>query len=213
MIKVTSFCFNPFEENTFLLSDETGETLIIDPGCYDDEEKETLTNHVEKNKLKPVKLLNTHAHLDHILGNNFISGRYNLGLEMHKEDIDLLLAAPVYAQMWGIKPEPSPHPSKLLTEGDIIRFGNSELKVLYTPGHSKGSITFYSKAEKFAVVGDVLFNRSIGRTDLPGGNHDELIKSIKEKLLPLGAEVKIYCGHGPETTIGFEKKYNPFLQD
>lgn len=212
MIKITSFCFNPFEENTFVLSDESSEAIIIDPGCYDEDEKRILTKFIEANNLKPVKLLNTHAHLDHMLGNNYISAKYALGLEMNQADVDLLLAAPVYGQVWGIQPEPSPSPSNLLEEGDIIKFGNSELKVLYTPGHSKGSISFYCEKDHFAIVGDVLFNRSIGRTDLPGGNHDELIQSIREKLLPLGDEVRIYCGHGPETTIGFEKKHNPFLQ-
>jgi len=213
MIKVASFTFNPFDENTFVLSDETGEAIIIDPGCYDDSEKKTLSNYIENNKLKPVKLILTHAHIDHILGNNYVSSKYKLDLEMHAEDVELLVAAPVYGQVWGIQAEPSPSPSKLLKPGDYIKFGKSELEILFTPGHSKGSVSFYSNKDKFAVVGDVLFNGSIGRTDLPGGNHPELIKSIREKLLPLGDDVKIYCGHGPDTTIGFEKKHNPFLQD
>lgn len=213
MLKVSSFCFNPFEENTFILSSENGDAIIIDPGCYEAEEKKSLSDFIEKHKLNPVKLLNTHAHIDHILGNNYVAGRYNLGLEMHADDLDLLMSAPVYGQMWGINSEPSPTPSNLLKEGDVIKLGTSELNVLFTPGHSKGSITFYCKKDRFAIVGDVLFNRSIGRTDLPGGDHAELIRSIKNKLLPLGDDVKIYCGHGPETTIGFEKKHNPFLQD
>ncbi len=213
MIKVESFAFNPFEENTYILSDETGEAVIIDPGCYDPDEKNILAAYIEKNKLKPVRLLLTHAHIDHILGNNFVSSRYKLEIEMHASDVDLLLSAPMYGQVWGIQAEPSPEPSILLKEGDLVKFGKSELKVLFTPGHSQGSITFYSEKEKFAIVGDVLFHRSIGRTDLPGGNHEELIKSIKTKLLPLGDNVKVYSGHGPETNIGAEKKYNPFLQD
>ncbi|HNQ60877.1 MAG TPA: MBL fold metallo-hydrolase [Bacteroidia bacterium] len=213
MIKVASFTFNPFAENTFVLSDETGEAIIIDPGCYDAEEKNMLSNYIEKQQLKPVKLILTHAHIDHILGNNYVSSKYNLGVEMHADDVELLLAAPVYGQVWGIQAEPSPGPSNLLKPGEFVNFGQSELEILFTPGHSKGSISFYSKQDKFAVVGDVLFNGSIGRTDLPGGNHSELIKSIREKLLVLGDEVRIYCGHGPETTIGHERKHNPFLQD
>ena len=213
MIKITSFCFNPFEENTFILADESGDSVIIDPGCYEEHEKTKLADYISKNKLNPVKLLNTHAHLDHILGNNYVSGKYKLELEMHAADVDLLRSAPVYGQIWGIESEPSPDPSKLLKEGDIIKFGNSELKVLYTPGHSKGSITFYCEKEKFVIAGDVLFHRSIGRTDLPGGDHPELIRNIKEKLLPLGDDAKVYCGHGPETSIRAEKKYNPFLQN
>ncbi len=213
MIKIKSFTFNPFEENTFVLHDDTGEAVIIDPGCYENNEKKELSDYIETNRLKPVKLLNTHAHLDHMLGNNFIAGHYNLQLEMHEKDVDLLMAATVYGQMWGIKPEPSPRPGILLKEGDLVRFGGSELSVLFTPGHSQGSISFYSRADRFAIVGDVLFNGSIGRTDLPGGNYEELLASIREKLLPLGDDVRIYCGHGPATTIGTEKRFNPFLQE
>lgn len=213
MIQVHSFTFNPFAENTFILSDETGEALIIDPGCFDADEKKTLSDYIEQKGLRPVRLLNTHAHLDHMLGNNYVAGRYGLNPEIHESDVDLLMAAPVYGQMWGINPEPSPAPSNLLKEGDRILFGNSDLEIFYTPGHSKGSVTFYSAADKFAVVGDVLFNGSIGRTDLPGGDYEELIESIRRKLLPLGDDVKVYCGHGPETSIGRERKFNPFLQE
>jgi len=213
MIKIKSFTFNPFEENTFVLHDHTGEAVIIDPGCYERDEQLELSDYIDTNGLKPVKLLNTHAHLDHMLGNNFIAGHYHLQLEMHEKDVDLLMAATVYGQMWGINPEPSPRPGVLLAEGDVVRFGISELLVLYTPGHSQGSISFFSDAERFAIVGDVLFNSSIGRTDLPGGNYEELMSSIREKLLPLGDDVKIYCGHGPVTSIGYEKRYNPFLQE
>ncbi|MBP6334016.1 MAG: MBL fold metallo-hydrolase [Bacteroidia bacterium] len=212
MINIQSFTFNAFEENTYILFDESSEAIIIDPGCYDEDEKQTLSKFIEMNKLKPVKLINTHAHLDHILGNNYVAGRYGLGLEMHKADVDLLLSAPVYGQIWGIQAEPSPAPSHLLEEGDQVKFGNSVLDVLFTPGHSKGSISFFSPIDRFAIVGDVLFNQSIGRTDLPGGDFDELLKSIREKLFTLGDDVKIYCGHGPATTIGNEKKNNPFLQ-
>ncbi|TAH44138.1 MAG: MBL fold metallo-hydrolase [Bacteroidetes bacterium] len=213
MIKVESFAFNPFEENTYILSDESSEAVIIDPGCFDSEEKKILSDYIEKNKLKPVKLLLTHAHIDHILGNNYVSARYGIKVEMHAADVDLLLSAPVYGQVWGIQAEPSPEPSVLLNEGDTVKFGNSVLRVLFTPGHSQGSISFYSETDRFAIVGDVLFHRSIGRTDLPGGNHAELIKSIKDKLLQLGDDVKVFSGHGPETSIGAEKKFNPFLQD
>ena len=211
MITIHSFTFNPFSENMYILYDETKEALIIDPGCYTQPEKEELAKFIRDAGIKPVKLLNTHAHIDHVLGNNFVAAKYGLKLEMHEADADLLRSAPVYGQMWGIKPEPSPEPSAFLTEGDEVKFGNSKLDVLYTPGHCPGSITFYSSDEKFAIVGDVLFYGSIGRTDLPGGNHELLIRSIREKLFPLGDDMVVYPGHGPSTTIGFEKQHNPFL--
>ncbi len=211
MITIQSFTFNPFSENMYILYDETKEALIIDPGCYTQPEKEELAKFIVETGLKPVKLLNTHAHIDHVLGNNFVAGKFGLKLEMHEADVDLLRSAPVYGQMWGIKPEPSPEPSTFLTEGDVVLFGNSKLDVLFTPGHCPGSITFFSSAEKFAIVGDVLFYGSIGRTDLPGGNHELLISSIREKLFPLGDDMVVYPGHGPSTTIGFEKQHNPFL--
>ncbi len=211
MITIQSFTFNPFSENMYILYDETKEALIIDPGCYTQLEKEELAKFILETGLKPVKLLNTHAHIDHVLGNNFVAAKYGLKLEMHEADADLLRSAPVYGQMWGIKPEPSPEPSAFLNEGDVVRFGNSKLDVLFTPGHCPGSITFFSSDEKFAIVGDVLFYGSIGRTDRPGGNHELLISSIREKLFPLGDDMVVYPGHGPSTTIGFEKQHNPFL--
>ncbi|HRH65489.1 MAG TPA: MBL fold metallo-hydrolase [Bacteroidia bacterium] len=211
MITIQSFTFNPFEENMYVLYDETKEAAIIDPGCYTAAEKQALSHFIEKEGLKPVKLLNTHAHLDHMLGNNFVASRYRLDLEMHEADLELLQSAPVYGQIWGIKPEPSPDPSSFLKEGDTVTFGHSTLGVLFTPGHCPGSITFYSAAEKFAIAGDVLFYGSIGRTDLPGGNHELLIRSIREKIFPLGDDTIVYSGHGPATTVGFEKQHNPFL--
>ncbi len=211
MITVKFFTFGPFEENTYVLYDETKECIIIDPGCYDANEKHELAEFIESKKLRPVRLLNTHAHIDHILGNNFVAGKYHLKLEMNERDIGILKAAPTYGQMWGIQAEPSPEPEVLLSESDEVRFGNSSLKVLFTPGHSEGSISFYSSENNFVIAGDVLFNGSIGRTDLPGGDFDTLIRSIREKLFPLGDDCTVYPGHGPVTTIGFEKENNPFL--
>jgi hydroxyacylglutathione hydrolase len=211
MISVKSFTFGPFDENTYILYDDTKQCVIIDPGCYDANEKRTLADFIDASGLKPVKLLNTHAHIDHILGNNFVAGKYHLNPEMNIHDVDLLKAAPTYGQLWGINAEPSPEPEILLEEGDEVLFGNSVLHVLFTPGHSEGSISFYSRTTNFVIAGDVLFYGSIGRTDLPGGNFETLIKSIREKLFPLGNDCKVYSGHGPETSIGFEKDNNPFL--
>ena len=211
MITIRSFTFNPFQENTYVLSDPTGECVIIDPGCYSEIEKEELAEYISAGGFRPVRLLLTHTHIDHVLGNNFVTGRYGLKIEMNKIETGLLQSAPLYGEMWGVKMEPSPDPSVFLSEGDEIKFGNSVLRVIFTPGHSQGSICFVNDGQKFAIAGDVLFNGSIGRTDLPGGDYDTLIKSIREKVFTLGDDFRIYPGHGPETTIGHEKKFNPFV--
>lgn len=209
---VDFFTFNPFQENTYILSDETKQCIIIDPGCYDSNEKDELAAFIENQKLKPVKLINTHCHIDHVLGNKFIADKYNLQLELNFLEIPLLRAVGNYASMYGIYCDPSPEPFALLKEGDVLKFGNTSLQILLTPGHSPGSICLYNEKEKLLIAGDVLFQMSIGRTDLPGGDYDTLIKSIREKLFILPDDVKVCPGHGPATTIGFEKKNNPFLQ-
>jgi hydroxyacylglutathione hydrolase len=211
MIQIHSFTFNPFQENTYILSDETRKCVIIDPGCYTAEEKKEFSDYISKNNLEPVKLLLTHAHIDHVLGNNFISGKYKLEIEMNEIEKDLLKSADIYGQMWGINVEPSPAPSVFLKEGNEVSFGNSVLEILFTPGHSPGSICFYNRDQKFAIAGDVLFLGSIGRTDLPGGDYNTLIESIHQKVFTLGDDFKIYPGHGPATTIAHEKQYNPFV--
>ena len=208
---VDYFTFNPFQENTYILSDETRQCIIIDSGCYDSNEKDELSSFIENQKLKPVKLLNTHCHIDHVLGNKFVADKYKLQLELNFLEIPLIRAVADYAPQYGIFCEPSPEPFALLNENDIVKFGNSELKVLFTPGHSPGSICFYAEKDKIIISGDVLFQMSIGRTDLPGGDYDTLIKSIREKLFTLPGDVKVYPGHGPVTTIGYEKSNNPFL--
>jgi glyoxylase-like metal-dependent hydrolase (beta-lactamase superfamily II) len=211
MITIHSFAFGPFQENTYILYDETKECIIIDPGCYDDQERNELANFITANKLKPIKLINTHCHIDHVVGNKFVAETYALKLEMNKLDKPMLDSLMMVAKMYNLKAEPSPEPSVFLNEGDIIHFGNSSLEIVFTPGHSPGSITFYHTQQKFMIAGDVLFQGSIGRTDLPGGHYQTLIDSIKNKLFPLGDEYKVYNGHGNPTTIGFEKMHNPFL--
>lgn len=211
MIEVASFAFNPFQENTYILFDETKECVIIDPGCYTENERRQLKTFIKNNGLKPVKLLNTHCHLDHICGNTFVAKEYNLKLEAHKGEKVVLDAAPAHGQMYGFIFEPSPAIEKYIDEGDIITFGNSELSILFTPGHSPASICFYSQKDGFIIGGDVLFFMSIGRTDLPGGNHQQLLNSIREKLFVLPNETKVYNGHGQATQIGFEKENNPFF--
>lgn len=211
MISIHSFTFNPIQENMYLLWDETKECVVIDPGCYDHQERAELSKFISDKGLKPVKLLNTHCHLDHIFGNRYVAETYQLKLEINKNDLRILDAFQMTCDLYGMNCDPSPQPEIFLEEGDVIKFGNSQLEILFTPGHSPGSITFYNKEEKFMIAGDVLFYGSIGRTDLPGGNHATLINNIKTKLFPLGDDFKVYSGHGQPTTIGFERKHNPFL--
>lgn len=214
MSVVVDFAFNPFQENTYVIYDETNECVIIDPGCYTSEEKKTLDDFIVKNQLKPVRLINTHCHLDHIFGNKHVAEKYGLKLEIHKGELPVLEAAPQVAKMYGIPmPDESPAAEVFLEEGQQLEFGQTKLDILFTPGHSPASISFYNKVDKYLIGGDVLFLGSIGRTDLPGGNFETLIRTIKTQILTLPAETKVYSGHGGPTTVGFEAMNNPFLQD
>ena len=212
-MKLKSFTFNQFYENTFIVSDSTNDCIIVDPGCYSNDEKNIFKKYIEDNNLNPVKLINTHCHIDHILGNKFVAKTWDLNLETHQNDIELLENSSEIARLYGfIDYEKSPSTTQFLNEGDIVEFGNSKLKILYTPGHAPGHISLYSKEEKFIISGDVLFKSSIGRTDLPGGDFNVLIESIKTKILCLDDDTVVYCGHGPATTVGYERVNNPFLK-
>jgi hydroxyacylglutathione hydrolase len=212
MASVVSFTFNPFQENTYVVFDDTNECIIVDPGCYDQAEQARLKNYINNHNLKPVRLINTHCHIDHVFGNRFVADTWNLGLEIHEGEVPVLESCPQVAMFYGVSyPDPSPMPERFIKEGDTITFGQTELKALFTPGHSPASLSFYCAKDQFILAGDVLFYQSIGRTDLPGGDYDTLISSIKEKYFPLGDEVVVYSGHGPETTVGAERRSNPFL--
>lgn len=213
MLSVQFFTFNPFQQNTYILYNQHGETIIIDPGCYTADEKATLVNYITANKLNVVQLINTHCHLDHIFGNKLVAETYSLELFIHPNEEQLLAMAPQTGQMYGTPFENYNGPLHFLNQGDIVKIGNDELQVLLTPGHSPGSICLYCEADKFIIGGDVLFRDSIGRSDLPGGDHNTLLSSIRKQLFTLPDEVKVYSGHGPATTIGYEKKNNPFLRD
>lgn len=212
MIQIKSFICNPYQENTYLLFDESKECVIIDPGMYTGQEQNAVLNFISEEKLKPVLLLNTHCHIDHVLGNKFIYDTFGLKPQLHKGELPVLFAVPGYAPQMGIRYEVSPIPEVFLEENGTINFGNSSLELIFAPGHSPAHLCFYSKADKFLIGGDVLFYGSIGRTDLPGGNFDTLIKSIKEKVLVLPDDVTVYPGHGGDTTIGFEKRNNYYLK-
>ncbi len=210
MMTVRSFVFNPFQENTYILFDETRECVVIDPGCFEESEKKELSDFIESQKLKVQLLLNTHCHVDHVLGNYFIKEKYKVNLLIHESEVAILKAVSAYAPSYGLFNYDEATADGYLQEGDTIRFGNQILDVIAAPGHSPGHVVFYHDNEKILIGGDVLFYNSIGRTDLPGGNHEELIKSIHQKIFTLPDKVKVFPGHGPETTIGFEKRTNPF---
>jgi len=210
MIHVKSFVFNPFMENTYVLFDDTREAIIIDPGCYEEYEQEMLTGFIADEGLKVTGLINTHGHIDHVLGNYYISRKYGVSLQMHKLDVPVLKAVESYAPSYGFNGYQPLEPELFLEEGDHVRFGSSELEILFLPGHAPGHIGLLNRDEKILVSGDVLFRESVGRTDLPGGDHTTLLDSIREKLFPLDDGIVVYCGHGPETSLGHEKRYNPF---
>lgn len=211
MIKIKSFAFNPFQENTYVVSDDTNSCVIFDPGCYDSHEENILSSYIEKEGLKPVMLINTHAHIDHVFGNHFIHRKYGLSPWLHKLELTILENMQTVGAMYGVNATPSPAPAGYIDEGSPVKFGNTEFQLFFTPGHSPGSLCFYHKDSSSLIAGDVLFQLSIGRTDLPGGNHADLIASITEKLMKLPDDVTVYPGHGPHTTIGFERKNNPFI--
>ncbi len=211
MTQIVSFTFNAFQENTYVVYDETKDCCIIDPGCYEQNEKDELVKFIEDQKLNPVLLLNTHCHIDHVFGNRFISQRYKLPLHIHEIDRVVLDSYRQVCDMYGFGYEPQPEPQADLIEGRKISFGNTEFEILFTPGHSPGSVCFLNREEKFVVSGDVLFYDSIGRHDLPGGNLETLMNSIFSQLMILEDEVTVYSGHGPKTTIGRERNKNPFL--
>jgi len=213
-MKVKIFEFNPISENTYVAYDETKECVIIDPGCFFPDEKAALLDFILDNDLVVKHLLNTHLHFDHVFGNNFIHEQFHLDTEANKGDEFLLEQMPAQLEMFGFKDSDGriPKIGKYLNENDVVTFGNQKLIVLQIPGHSPGSIVFYNQDAGCVFAGDVLFRGSVGRTDLAGGNHQELIDGIKKKLLSLPGDTVVYSGHGPLTTIREEIKSNFYLQ-
>jgi len=212
MLQIQSFIFSPIQENTYILYNELKECIIIDPGSYFDEEKDAMKTFIEQKQLVPKMLLNTHSHLDHVFGNKFIAETYNLTLRLHEKEKTVLEFAPVSGLKYNMPFDNYTGELIFIKEGDKIILGTDELEIFDTPGHSPGSIIFYCRKQHFVISGDVLFQRSIGRTDLPGGDHQTLLNSITKKLMVLPDETKVYSGHGAVTTIGEERRHNPFLQ-
>ena len=211
MIKIEKFVVNPLQENSFIVSDESGACVFVDPGFYFEEEHHEIREYISTNNLKPEKIVNTHGHFDHIMGVEFLRKEYNIPFYLHAQDVFWVERAVDQGKMFGFDMYPVKNPDALITNEVNFSFGNSEFQVFHIPGHSPGHIVLYHAETKQLIAGDVLFYGSIGRTDLPGGNHELLISGIKEKLFELPDDVQVFCGHGPETTIGFEKKTNPFL--
>jgi glyoxylase-like metal-dependent hydrolase (beta-lactamase superfamily II) len=212
MIKIQQFVFNNFQVNTYILHDESGECVIIDAACCDDRENQEVKDFIEKNNLKLVRNLNTHCHVDHVFGNGFIAETFGIYPECHEASVPFLASAGEIALSFGYTIEKIPSTARFLIDKEKITFGTSALEVLYTPGHADGSVCFYNKEQGFMITGDVLFRDTIGRTDLPTGDFDLLMKSIRERIFTLPDSTLIYPGHGPETTVGYEKQNNPFIR-
>jgi len=208
-----TFMFNPVQENTYLLWDQTGECVFIDPGNLFPDENEKLRKFVEDQNLKPVKIINTHGHFDHSFGVRYLADTFHIGFVYHREDKFLIDNLVPYAKSMGLPfNNEAPEAEYFLNEGDIFTYGHTQLKLIHVPGHSPGSLAFYNHEHHLLFSGDVLFRNSIGRTDLPSGDYNQLIKGIKEKLFSLPDETVVLPGHGPSTTIDYEKKNNPFLK-
>lgn len=212
MLKLRQFTFNPFGENTYVIYNQSQQAVIIDPGCYGAAEEAVLQAFIEKENLQPTALWLTHAHIDHVLGNHFVHQQWGLQARVHADEQANLDRLPTYAPVFGFPPLAVPPVLDYLKEGQTLRLGDAELFCIWAPGHSAGSICFYYPQGGWLIGGDVLFRESIGRTDLPGGDFDTLIQSIRTKLFSLPDETVVYPGHGPATSIGHEKAHNPFVR-
>jgi glyoxylase-like metal-dependent hydrolase (beta-lactamase superfamily II) len=209
-MNIKKFTFNGFQENMYILSDEQSNCVIIDPGCYDRHEENELAKYIADKKLNVLALLNTHAHIDHVMGNEFVLSQFKVPYYLHVDDIPVLKAASISAKIYGFEGyKPSPAPTVLLKGNEELQFGDIKLKVLHTPGHAPGHVVFYSESDKIVINGDVLFQGSFGRTDLPGGSMKILKQTILEVMFNLPDDTVVYTGHGSETTIGAEKRSNP----
>ncbi|MBV2166575.1 MAG: MBL fold metallo-hydrolase [Kaistella sp.] len=211
MLQIRSFVFNPFSENTYVVYNDHKNAFIIDPGNFSTEETRLLQNFIEENGLKIQNILLTHAHIDHVLGLQTVYDLYKVPVRLHETEKEMLDRNPMDANRFGFFFKPFEGEIQFLKENEVLKLDEDEFKILHVPGHSPGHIAFHNEAQKFVVSGDVLFEGSIGRTDLYKGNHEQLLESIRTKLFILDGDTKVYNGHGNPTTIGFEKDYNPFF--
>ncbi|MFV0364964.1 MAG: MBL fold metallo-hydrolase [Mangrovibacterium sp.] len=212
MIHIKKFVFNPVQENTYVLYDDSKTCVLVDPGNMFDYEHEQLDEFIAAEGLIVKQIVNTHCHFDHLFGVNYIRQKYQVPFMAHEKENAIIDLYPDWCAMRGVDGvEPVAYPDIYLKDGDVLENDRSKLQLLHVPGHSPGSLVVYCEEQRFLIAGDVLFQGSIGRTDLPQGNFEQLLDGIKSKLLTLPDDVKVYCGHGAETTIGAEKKNNPFL--
>lgn len=211
-MNIKTFVFNPFYENTYVISSNEGNCIIVDPGCYEDFERKELMDFIQMEGLKVDSILNTHCHIDHVLGNYFLKDKYKVQLKIPINEQEVYNAIPVIAPQWGITRYHHAEVEVFLKESELIQLDEISLDLIEVPGHSPGHLMFYNKQEKIIIGGDVLFRESIGRTDLPGGDHNTLLSNIQDKVYTLPEDVIVYPGHGPTTTIGYEKKNNPFVR-
>ena len=212
MLTVKRFTFNPLAEHTYVAYDETKSCAIIDPGCLEPHEQKVLSNFIQEQGLHVQHLINTHCHIDHIVGNAYIKRTYAVKLAIHPGELQIFQLASAHAPRYGILGYEPTTADIFVAAGDLIQIGNHQLEVLHVPGHSPGHIALYSAHDKICFVGDVLFKNYVGRTDLLGGDYSILLKSIQEQLFRLDDDVTVYPGHGPKTTIGTEKSNNPFVR-
>ncbi len=211
-LKIKTFVFNPFQENTYLLYSDEGNCLIIDPGCSDPSEYAQLDDFIQEEGLTPTELLLTHAHIDHILGLHFVENQYGLEAHCHPAELDIFRSGKVIADTYGLVYTEASLPTADLGDGELLNWEGVEIQQIWAPGHSPGSICFYIPTQSVLIGGDVLFHQSIGRTDLPGGNHDQLLESILTKIYTLPDATRVLSGHGMETEIGFERENNMFIR-
>jgi len=212
MLQVAGFTFNPFQENTYILFNEKKECWIVDPGMYGAEEEKVMYDFVEQRRLQPRQVINTHGHIDHVFGVDALKQKYGIPFGIHTLEQPMLSNARGSAMLFGFNFGAAPVPDFFIAEGTVMLLGDDEVEVRLAPGHSPGSIVFYHRAGRWAIGGDVLFRGSVGRSDLPGGNHEVLVQSIREQLYTLPDDTIVYSGHGPETRIGDEKRSNPFVR-
>ncbi|UJP63312.1 MBL fold metallo-hydrolase [Mongoliitalea daihaiensis] len=211
MLYLKTFTFNPFQENTYIAYDETKKAVIFDPGCYEKQERDQLTFFIHQEQLEVVALINTHCHIDHVLGNAFIKHTYQVPLWIHSKEIPVLKSVSAYAPSYGFQAYQETEADELLDSHTRFKIGTESLEIRFVPGHAPGHLVFYHAPSGICIVGDTLFQGSIGRTDLPGGDHQTLLAAIREELFTLPDDTKVYPGHGPATTIGIEKIHNPFV--
>ncbi len=212
MLHLKSFTFNPFSENTYIIYNDNKNAWLFDPGNMSEAETEILSKFISEKDLKVTKILLTHAHIDHVLGLQWTVDTFGLSVLMHEDDREVLDMLPMSGQRFGFFVKPVEVTIDYIKEGEVLDFDGESFKVYHVPGHSPGSVVFHNESGKFMISGDVLFQGSIGRTDLYKGNHEQLISGIKEKLFVLDPETRVFSGHGSPTTIGFEKDYNPFFK-